>query len=209
MKSIKKIGILLFGIILATNVSLTALAADTSGAEEIGKIYEIRPSQEGEFLGQKGNRAKVQVNNEIKKDSRNVTKAKGYTIKVTNTYTLNDYSPLTEYVANRVSKTNLPTVSCNQSAGITVGASVTSTVGVSAEVVNASVGYTVTGSVTMTAGQSYTFPVPYGYKGRIVMRFSQQTSSFDVMDGNKKVGSGSCKGRPKDSYVDLQRVSLW
>ena len=77
MKSIKKIGILLFGIILATNVSLTALAADTSGVEEIGKIYEIRPSQEGEFLGQNGNRAKVQINNEIKKDSRNVMKAKG------------------------------------------------------------------------------------------------------------------------------------
>lgn len=193
----------------ATNLSSITPATDISRLEEIGKIYEIKSSQEDEFLGQNNNQAKERVNDEITKDSRNLSKAKGYTISSVNTYTLNDYSPLTEYVVNRVSSSNLPTVSCSKSAGVTVGASLSSTVGVSAEIVNASVGYSVTGSVTMTAGQTYTFPIPYGYKGRIVMRFSQKKSTFNVMNGSKKVGSGSCSGRPYNSYVDLQRVSLW
>lgn len=118
----------------ATNLSSITPATDISRLEEIGKIYEIKSSQEDEFLGQNNNQAKERVNDEITKDSRNLSKAKGYTISSVNTYTLNDYSPLTEYVVK---------------------------------------------------------------------------STFNVMNGSKKVGSGSCSGRPYNSYVDLQRVSLW
>jgi hypothetical protein len=118
-------------------------------------------------------------------------------IKNVKTSEMNLFKPLTEPLRNDYIRDPLPVLTCSASASITVSASVNANVGIDAQIVKAGVGYEVQGSATIAAGQEYSFPIPYGVQGTIVMRYSQLYSTFDVHNWlGTKIGSGNCWGLP-------------
>lgn len=173
----------------------------------------ILESEENTFLPyQPGNEAKEQYN---PSNVSNMPQTRGIfskKIKNVQTTTYNLYYALTEYTENNYVKepTAWPRVHCSASAGTTIGTSINASVGVDAKVVKSGVGYTVSGSKTITAGEEYEYTIPYGQKGRIILRYSQKQSTFDIYNWlNKKIGNGSCTGLPYNSYVTLQRYHIW
>lgn len=126
------------------------------------------------------------------------------------TYEMNLYHPLTAPLRNDYIVDPVPHVSVSASAGVTVSASFNANVEVDAQIVRGGVGYEVGGSLNITAGQEYSFPVPYGQQGTIVMRYSQYYSTYDVYSWlGSYQGNGSSWSKPYSYYVTLQRIYLW
>ena len=113
----------------------------------------------------------------------------------------NLFKPVSNYVAAP------GTVSVSKGVDTTISASVTGGVAVSAEVLQANVESTLGASVTFTTTQTISFPVSSGYKGRIVLRYSQDRYTYTVTKNNK---SYKCAGYTAayDEYYALQQISL-
>lgn len=122
---------------------------------------------------------------------------------------LNLFTPLTQYVTNNYLQTPpFPTVGCSYSQGITVSASLSTTVQASVAVISGALGFNVSGSYNLTAGQSYSFPIPYGQQARVVIRYTQTQANFNVSSIYGS-GSGTAYSPPRNKSVDLQRIYLW
>ena len=99
------------------------------------------------------------------------------------------------------------TVSVSRGVSTTISASVTGGVTVDAEILKANVASTLGGSVTFTTTQTISYPVSSGYKGRIVLRYSQDRYTYTVTKNSK---SYNCSGYTAayDEYYALQQISL-
>ena len=113
----------------------------------------------------------------------------------------NLFKPISNYVAAP------GTVSVSRGVSTTISASVTGGVTVDAEILKANVASTLGGSVTFTTTQTISYPVTSGYKGRIVLRYSQDRYTYTVTKNSK---SYNCAGYTAayDEYYALQQISL-
>lgn len=122
-------------------------------------------------------------------------------------YKVNDFKPLTNY-------STAGTVSYSMGESFELSASISTSVGVTAEVVSAELGSSVTGSRQITASQSYTYDIPSGYKGRIIYRYSYDMYLFDcvtrwTLTGGIDRGEGSAISKPYNdasAYFTIQLV---
>jgi hypothetical protein len=113
----------------------------------------------------------------------------------------NLFTPVSNYVAAP------GTVSVSKGVDTTISASVTGGVTVDAEVLQANIESTIGASVTFTTSQTISFPVSSGYKGRVVLRYSQDYYTYTVTK-NSKSYKCSAYTAAYDEYYALQQISL-
>lgn len=211
MKRTKILFNIMLMFLLVSIVNVSAFAIEQERTPKTGPNGDsiIKEYEEKNFLPYKiGNEGKVKEGET--KTSITPNGIFDRTVKNVRTTTYNLFHPLTLPMRNDYSETNLPILSCSSSDGVTIGAEFNASVEIDAQVVSSEVGYAVSGSRTITAGQEYTYPIPYGQQGTIVLRYSRKSSTFDVHGwAGNKLGSGSSWGLPSNHYVTLQRIYLW
>lgn len=113
----------------------------------------------------------------------------------------NLFTPVSNYVASP------GTVSVSRGHQTTVNAQVTGGGGVSLEVLQAQISASLGVAVTFTTTQTISYQVSQGYKGRIVLRYSQDYYTYTVTM-NGRGYNGSAYTAAYDEYYALQQVSL-
>lgn len=131
---------------------------------------------------------------------------------------INTFKVLTDYVRNDYAKNESawPSVAFSEGESFTISASINTTAGVDADIVKAEIGSEVGVSKEYTASREYSFPVPYGYAGRVVYRYSYNYYTFDCVkewhNGAKEVGEGDASSAPiggASSYFALQKYYVF
>lgn len=126
------------------------------------------------------------------------------------TVTITDVSSPVHYnlfqkISNYVAAPGTVTVTVGKQT--TVSASVSTGIAVSAEILQAKVDSTLGKSATFVASQSISYKVPSGYKGCIVLRYTQDRYTFKIHSGGK-VYNGSGYTKAYNEYYALQVISL-
>lgn len=195
MGSVKRYLGILFSCFLILGSNFTAFAA----TQYQDVITQTEAGAEETRLGNYSNKKVVEFQPQAraglaKKDViviSNVSKPTRYNL----------FQPISNYVAAP------GTVSVSRGVSTTISASVTGGVTVDAEILKANVASTLGGSVTFTTTQTISYPVSSGYKGRIVLRYSQDRYTYTVTKNSK---SYNCSGYTAayDEYYALQQISL-
>lgn len=113
----------------------------------------------------------------------------------------NLFTELTTYAAGP------STLTYSKGRSVTIGASVTGGGGVSVEILQAKIEGTIGASVTITANETVYYEVPGGYKGRIVLRYSQNRYTYKVTKDGKTY-DGAAYTAAYDEYYARQLISL-
>ncbi|WP_099467094.1 hypothetical protein [Konateibacter massiliensis] len=113
----------------------------------------------------------------------------------------NLFTPVSEYVAAP------GTVSVAKGVSTTISASVTGGVTVDAEILKTNVASTLGSSVTVTTTQTISYQISSEYKGRVVLRYSQDLYTYTVTKNGK---SYNCSGYTAayDEYYALEQIPL-
>ncbi|AEE95893.1 hypothetical protein [Mahella australiensis] len=130
-----------------------------------------------------------------------------YSIRNISKQIFNLFYPLTNYA------TGYCNLTYSRSVAFTVDANISTSVGVSADIVQASIGSNVGVSNTVTASESVSYEIPSGYKGRIVIRYSQNYYTFTCVKRNRVTGSettgpGSATTGAYDPYYARQLIAI-
>lgn len=113
----------------------------------------------------------------------------------------NLFEPVSDYVAYPLS------VSVTKGQETTITASITSGVEVDIQVLKSKINATIGNSVTFFASQTFSGAPSAGYKGRIVLRYTQDYYTYTVTVNNTSYKCSAFTGA-YDGYYALQQISL-
>ncbi|XBX04744.1 hypothetical protein QMP26_30475 [Enterocloster clostridioformis] len=113
----------------------------------------------------------------------------------------NLFSALTTYSAGPSN------ITYSKGRSVTISASVTGGGGISVDILQAQIEGTIGASVTFTASEEVSYEVPAGYKGRIVLRYSQDRYTYKVTKDGKTY-DGAAYTAAYDEYYARQLISL-
>lgn len=113
----------------------------------------------------------------------------------------NLFKPLTTYAAAPA------TIRYEKGRSVTISASVTGGGGVGIDILQAHIEGSIGKSVTYTASEDVTYDIPSGYKGRVVLRYSQDRYTYKVTKDGETYNGAAYTGA-YDEYYARQLISL-
>lgn len=142
------------------------------------------------------------------------TNPESYSITNVKKTQYNLFNVLTGYSLNNFQQceAQYPTISWEKGESTSVSASASVTAGFE-KLVKAEVCSSLGVGKSYTANTTFTYPIPYGYKGRIIFRYSQDSYTFKCVttykDGSFSSKNGSGTSSPYNTCYALQTVKIF